>query len=88
MTRFEFSLLGYTWSQPPGEADETIVLPSGWIESMSPFIPGVGGLIVDEELLFTALPLGLASDMARGFDRPDERLRWFLRQRPIVDSVP
>lgn len=88
MTRFEFSLVGYTWSQPPDEADETIVLPSGWIESMSPFMPGAVGLIMDEELLFTALPPGLASDMARGFDRPDERLHLFLRQRPIVDSVP
>ena len=82
--RFEFALVGYyLWSQAPDDPVETILLPSGWVESASPFIPGVAGLVCDEDFLFTALPSGMAKEFARGFDEPDERLCWFLRQRAV-----
>lgn len=82
--RFEFALLGYTWSNPPDAPDEVIVLPAGWVESGSPFIPGFWGtMILDDAVIITALPSGMASRLARGFDEPNEEIRWFLRQRQV-----
>ena len=84
--RFEYALVGYhLWLESIDvEPVETIPMPPGWIESASPFVPGFAGLTVcDEGLLFTALPPGLAADFARGFDKPDEHLFWYLRQRLV-----
>ena len=77
-----FSLVGYCFGVPPELGVVEILLPGGWIESLSVFD---GNYIPMDDLdeSYVALPVGYATGLARGFDEPDERLRWYLRRRLV-----
>lgn len=81
------SLEGYhPWLLPGVDAPtEVIEPPPGWIESSNP-IYGLATFTwtpVDFEQYIALVP-GQATDVARGFDAPDEHLRWFLKVAPHV----
>lgn len=79
------ALLGYhPWLNPGiDEPTETVLLPAGWVESSNPLygLASATWTPVDFERYLALVP-GQATDVARGFDAPDEHLRWFLKVAP------